>query len=98
MTKKTSVTRKEQAPPGLLARLPFQLTAERMIVGGSILFTLLIVAGIGLSSYLQNYNATRTIDGVQSFPGLVASHVEGTLHYDQSPPAGGPHNPVWQDC
>jgi hypothetical protein len=25
-------------------------------------------------------------------------HIEGNLDYAQSPPAGGNHNPVWQNC
>lgn len=25
-------------------------------------------------------------------------HREGPIHYNQVPPAGGPHDPVWNDC
>jgi hypothetical protein len=27
-----------------------------------------------------------------------AGHQEGAISYAQTPPAGGPHNPVWQNC
>ena len=37
-------------------------------------------------------------EGVQTFPNLEATHVEGTVKYDMSPPAGGPHNPTWLNC
>ncbi|MBH0115394.1 DUF3105 domain-containing protein [Salinibacterium sp. NG253] len=38
------------------------------------------------------------IDGVQNYPNLVAGHVEGTVDYEQSPPAGGEHASVWLNC
>jgi hypothetical protein len=25
-------------------------------------------------------------------------HVQGSVHYDRTPPAGGPHNPAWLNC
>jgi uncharacterized protein DUF3105 len=38
-------------------------------------------------------------DGVQSFDvGPPGAHTEGDVDYAQSPPAGGEHNPVWQNC
>ncbi len=38
-----------------------------------------------------------TIEGVETFTN-VTDHVEGTVDYDQNPPAGGPHNAVWLNC
>jgi hypothetical protein len=37
------------------------------------------------------------IEGVETFEN-VTTHVEGTVDYEQSPPAGGAHNPVWLNC
>ncbi|QIG39844.1 DUF3105 domain-containing protein [Microbacterium sp. 4R-513] len=37
------------------------------------------------------------IEGVETFENET-SHVEGTVDYPQSPPAGGPHNQVWLNC
>lgn len=37
------------------------------------------------------------IEGVETFEN-VTEHVEGTVDYEQSPPAGGPHNAVWLNC
>jgi hypothetical protein len=82
----------------LADRLPFELTTERVIVGGSILGTILILVIISLVSIQKNYAENRTIDGVQSFPGVVASHVTTVVNYPQTPPVGGAHNPVWQTC
>jgi hypothetical protein len=36
--------------------------------------------------------------GTVSFPEPGRSHVEGTVHYDHVPPAGGNHNPIWLNC
>ena len=30
--------------------------------------------------------------------GPAGEHTGGDVDYDQTPPAGGPHNPVWQYC
>jgi hypothetical protein len=38
------------------------------------------------------------LDGVETFRLGSASHVDGSVSYDQSPPVGGDHNPAWQNC
>jgi len=42
--------------------------------------------------------ATEGVPGVVVVPVSGASHVNGTVDYPTSPPAGGNHNPVWQNC
>ena len=42
--------------------------------------------------------APEGIDGVEAYDIDDNSHVEGAVDYDQSPPVGGPHNPVWVNC
>jgi hypothetical protein len=37
-------------------------------------------------------------DRLQLFPDLDATHTESRVGYDQTPPAGGPHNPAWLNC
>lgn len=37
-------------------------------------------------------------EGVQSFTIAQRSHVQGSVAYPQTPPAGGNHAPVWQNC
>jgi len=37
------------------------------------------------------------IEGVETFENTT-EHVEGEVDYEQSPPAGGPHNAVWLNC
>jgi hypothetical protein len=37
------------------------------------------------------------IEGIETFEN-TANHVEGTVDYPQSPPAGGDHNAIWLNC
>lgn len=37
-------------------------------------------------------------EGTQTFTGLEQTHVDTPVDYPQTPPVGGPHNPVWQTC
>ena len=42
--------------------------------------------------------AEQPIDGVQEFEDLERDHVPGPVDYEQTPPVGGPHSPVWANC
>ncbi len=46
----------------------------------------------------QRSSAVGEIEGVQPFPNLPRDHQDGQLTYDQTPPVGGVHNAVWQNC
>ena len=37
------------------------------------------------------------VEGVETFEN-ESTHVEGVVDYEQTPPAGGPHNPAWLNC
>lgn len=36
--------------------------------------------------------------GVQTFGTLSREHTDGPVNYPQTPPVGGAHSPVWQNC
>ena len=36
--------------------------------------------------------------GTKTYTGLSRNHVDTKVDYPQTPPVGGPHNPVWQNC
>lgn len=87
-----------QRKPVKNGRLPFELTPDRIIIGGSIIASILIIVVIGLSSARTGFDLNRAIEGVEYFPGISAGHTEGTVRYQQDPPAGGQHHPAWQQC
>jgi len=43
-------------------------------------------------------HGTRLPAGTQTFPETDHHHVTGNVQYDRTPPAGGAHSAVWQNC
>ena len=61
----------------------------------------LFVAGFIALAVLDSRqkSASGAPDDVQTYDvGPAGEHTGGDVDYDQTPPAGGPHNPVWQNC
>lgn len=71
-------------------------TVERIIIGVIVLITFISLTGIGINSWL---NRQVDIADVERVFGLTQGHREG-VSYDAEgePPAGGVHNPAWQNC
>lgn len=72
------------------------------IVGSAAAITViaLVVASVVLTPKAVTYEAGGTgaqIDGVSTFTNET-NHVQGTVDYAQTPPAGGPHNQYWLNC
>ncbi len=71
------------------------------IIGGIIVTA--VVAGLIISSVVMTApknsvtNRSAKVEGVQTFTN-VAGHSTAPITYDQTPPAGGQHNPVWLNC
>ena len=63
---------------------------------------LVAVAALVLYAIWQRIDArneaARPLAGLESFPNQEQGHQEGTIGYAQTPPVGGIHNPVWQNC
>jgi Protein of unknown function (DUF3105) len=38
------------------------------------------------------------LTGLQTYSGLARDHVTGTVSYPQTPPVGGAHSAIWQNC
>jgi hypothetical protein len=57
------------------------------------------VVAIALVANRQGNNpATAGYGKVTTFGGLSRNHTNSPVHYAQTPPVGGDHNPVWQNC
>jgi hypothetical protein len=63
-----------------------------IIIGGG------VVIAVILSIILLTPQPIPTLDGMITYSNLSRDHTDGTVNYPQSPPVGGPHNPVWQNC
>jgi hypothetical protein len=46
----------------------------------------------------QGRNGRKTASVVKSFENLSLQHNSGTIDYEQIPPVGGEHNPLWQNA
>src|SRR5262245_4143393 len=68
-----------------------------LIIGGGAAIALALLA---LIVYLIASQPQPTpIEGVMILPPYPGGqHTEGPIAYPVTPPAGGPHNPVWQNC
>ena len=68
-----------------------------LLIGGILVIGAIIAIAV-YNTMQERSISTATIDGVKLFPGLERSHIEGVVQYKQTPPVGGPHNAVWQNC
>jgi hypothetical protein len=63
-----------------------------------------IVAGLVLAVaassawVLSERTSQVSLSAATTFTGLSRDHVQGPVIYDQVPPVGGEHAPVWQNC
>jgi hypothetical protein len=65
---------------------------------------LLVAAAVTVPLVLGNEDDEVASDGsvdlsaVQEYDGLKPIHTSADIDYPQTPPVGGPHDPVWLDC
>ncbi|MFA1544065.1 DUF3105 domain-containing protein [Actinomadura monticuli] len=76
---------------------------QREIAWGGIAFYAVIglvaVVAIGFTFMQTRSSAdSPSVAGLVTKDDLGREHVSGTVAYDTSPPMGGDHNPVWQNC
>ncbi|WP_249138523.1 DUF3105 domain-containing protein [Phycicoccus avicenniae] len=71
---------------------------SRLLLVGGIAGVVLVIAGIVGVTIYRDVSTRPTLDAVQEFDGLTADHVTEPVEYDQTPPVGGNHHPVWLNC
>lgn len=59
--------------------------------------TLVIVQQVRVNES-READAAQPIDGVRTFDDVTFEHVDGPVDYEQSPPVGGDHDPIWTNC
>jgi hypothetical protein len=78
------------------------------LLAGLLLLLLAVLGGILINSLPSQPSSDDSTtgatgssdagDGVTAYTGLTRGHRTGTITYLQTPPVGGDHNPVWQNC
>ena len=85
---------KKNKPSARSARPRPRLPIVPIVVIGN----LIALAAIVIYAAYEAGRPPQPIEGIAQYPGLKQGHVEGVVSYPQTPPAGGPHNPAWQNC
>jgi hypothetical protein len=111
MTRKTEkFGRQTKRDSARIARLEAVAKAQRrgarrriaVIVGASVTAVALVggtswaVVGSGDSGSSTSNKVALT--GMQTYSGLARDHVAGPVTYPQTPPVGGAHSSIWQNC
>ena len=85
--------------------MPSRPDRRPRLAGAGILVVALVLgltAACGNSDDGETASAPTTtppdMSEVQTFDGLTRLHVDGPVQYAQTPPVGGDHAPVWQNC
>ncbi|MBO0921460.1 DUF3105 domain-containing protein [Cellulomonas sp. zg-ZUI222] len=68
------------------------------LVTGLIAATAVVLVGESRRTSQLEAQAGQEIEGVETFDGLSFDHVTTEVDYPQTPPVGGEHNAVWQNC
>ena len=72
-----------------------RLKLRNGIISGSLAFAAIIAIFLMFNAREQG---KQQLEGVTEYTALSRDHVSETVSYDQTPPVGGAHNPVWQNC
>lgn len=68
----------------------------QVVAGLAAVVGLIVLAVFLLTN--ERASVPDVIEGVQTFPNLARDHTAERVAYAQTPPAGGSHNPAWQNC
>ena len=74
-----------------------QPTAPRRLAGGILVAAALSAIGLWWAPKLPFARSVAPA-GVRTFAVADRTHVRGSVEYAQTPPVGGPHASVWQNC
>jgi hypothetical protein len=92
-----------EVPPGpppeaRRGRAPIVLAVLSAVLVVTLAVTVPIVVQQVRAERERQSAAATNLDDVETFEGLRNDHTEADVDYPMSPPAGGPHDPVWLDC
>jgi hypothetical protein len=70
---------------------------RKIIIAGVTVPILMLIIG-GTAYAVAHADDATKIDGLKTYTGLSRNHVTTPVKYPQTPPVGGDHNPVPQNC
>jgi hypothetical protein len=53
---------------------------------------------VGVKGWADDRELSRPPENVVAYTNVSGDHTPDAVQYDVVPPAGGPHDPVWQNC
>lgn len=68
-----------------------------LAIWGSVGVVLLLIAGAVTFSVVRDVRSRPSLDAVKSYT-VTQGHTDQPVKYEQTPPAGGEHSPVWLNC
>lgn len=71
---------------------------RQQIITWSIIGVVLVAVIAGAAFWIVSQGPKVDANGIVTYTGLEQTHVTGKVSYPQSPPVGGPHAPIWQNC
>lgn len=91
------------AAPVRLSDDPRRRRRIALATGGVLALAIAIVAigtamALGIVGGSSGEGVGNAATGTAVFPEKDHNHVTGTVRYDRTPPAGGPHNAAWLNC
>lgn len=95
---KVAALKKKQAAEKRNRIIAIVLGSVSLVVVIGLIVTLVVTNGSRRAPQAIGSGDGSAIEGVQTFSGLTAGHVQGPVDYPQSPPAGGEHAGAWVNC
>ncbi|MCA9879345.1 MAG: DUF3105 domain-containing protein [Thermomicrobiales bacterium] len=93
---RAEASRQRRSARAIAAERQRKQTMVRTVAIAAAAIALVAIVGFVL---LNRQQATLAVpEGIQTFNYQGAQHSEGPVTYTEHPPAGGVHNPVWQNC
>jgi hypothetical protein len=98
-TKAGGGSRRRTPPPPVKKPFPWGVVATSVILGLALVGILVYaVTNQGSGFTTAEKKLDRSFNGLTVEQGLKRDHVEGAVKYDKSPPVGGKHSSVWENC
>ena len=73
-------------------------TLLRRLVGTLVIAGAIVLVSLLWTPYLSFARSPASVAGVQHFEVTERAHVQTPVIYPQTPPVGGNHAPIWQNC